>query len=257
MPLTIQTTITPAGAASLDDPTDIADMARAQGTFVPAGSTVVAITKPVIRIDQTGMSWKTRHGRAEFQFDTGTLQLTLRQEIHISRALSVCSRTIWLQHEQKHVSDNEAIMGRMDRELRADSELADLLVDPTEWRPVARFTETQQNIQLIVGEIFERLTSEAADRQDTAVEYRAVDRQVRIRCGHALVPVTRLGMYGDGIDIVQQALNARTPTVLAPLAVDGVFGPKTEARVKEFQHNEGLVPEDGVIGPDTRSRLGV
>ena len=145
----------------------------------------------------------------------------------------------------------------MDRELRADSEFADILVTPREWKPVGDFAAVQHNVQLIVGELFERLTSEAADRQDTAAEYRAVDRQARIRCGHTLGPVVKLGMYGDGIDIVQQALNARTPTGLAALAVDGVFGPKTEARVKEFQRNEGLVPADGIVGPDTRRRLGL
>ena len=257
MPLTISTSITPVGAAMLQDAREIADMARAQGTFVPSGSTVVAITRPVININQTGLRWTTRASGREFQFDTGTLQLTLRQEIHISRDLSPCTRTIWLQHEQKHVADNEAIMGRMDRELRADPELIDILVRPTDWKPIADFQSTQHNVQLIVGEIFERLTSGAADRQDTAVEYRAVDRQTRLRCGHVLAPVVKLGMYGEGIDIVQQALNARTPTVLAPLAVDGVFGAKMEARVKEFQRLEELVPVDGIVGLETRRRLGL
>ena len=55
---------------------------------------------------------------------------------------------------------------------------------------------------------------------------------------------------------MQLALNAHPPTMLPPLKVDGVFGAKTEARMREFQRNNGLVPY-GVVGNLTRAALGL
>jgi peptidoglycan hydrolase-like protein with peptidoglycan-binding domain len=34
------------------------------------------------------------------------------------------------------------------------------------------------------------------------------------------------------------------------------FGPKTEATVKEFQRKNGL-KEDGIVGPETKKKLGM
>jgi peptidoglycan hydrolase-like protein with peptidoglycan-binding domain len=53
--------------------------------------------------------------------------------------------------------------------------------------------------------------------------------------------------HGDGIRAVQQALG---------LPVDGVFGKKTAAAVREFQEKHGL-KADGVVGPATWQALGV
>ena len=256
MTLTIQTAITPVGAPTLDDPATIDGMARAHSSHVPSGVTAVAITVPIIRSDQTGLHYHTRNNGTEFRFNTGTLLLTLRQEIHVSRALSPCAQTIWLQHEQKHVEDNERLMSRMDPQLRADPEFADILVSPSAWRPRATFNATQQKIQERVGELFERLTTDAARRQDTRQEYQRAERQVRIRCGHTLGRILKLNMYGQGIDIVQLALNNQPPSMLQPLKVDGIFGPKTDARVREFQRNQHLNP-DGIVGPNTRRALGL
>lgn len=256
MALTIQSATTPVGAPILDDPAAIGGMAHAQGSVIPAGATAIAITIPVLRTDQTGLQYHTRNNGTEFQFNTGILRLTLRQEIHVSRALSPCAQTIWLQHEQKHVQDNQRLTSRMDRELRADPQFADILVSPSAWRPRSGFAATQQKIQERVTAVFERLTREAARHQDTPQEYQGVDRQVRIRCGHTLSHILRLGMFGQGIDIVQLALNNQPPSSLPPLKVDGVFGPRTEARVREFQRSQGLSP-DGIVGPDTRRALGL
>jgi peptidoglycan hydrolase-like protein with peptidoglycan-binding domain len=41
---------------------------------------------------------------------------------------------------------------------------------------------------------------------------------------------------------------------LAPLEIDGEFGPKTNAKVQEFQRRNNLVP-DGVVGPQTKQAL--
>ena len=49
---------------------------------------------------------------------------------------------------------------------------------------------------------------------------------------------------------LQQLLRARGHAV----AVDGIFGPRTEAAVKAFQQSRGLAA-DGIVGPQTWSRL--
>lgn len=63
-----------------------------------------------------------------------------------------------------------------------------------------------------------------------------------------------LGSTGPEVAALQSRLNGRPPTVLPMLAIDRVFGPKTQARVKEFQRNNGL-QVDGVVGPQTAARL--
>ena len=49
---------------------------------------------------------------------------------------------------------------------------------------------------------------------------------------------------------MQQLLRARGDAI----AVDGIFGPQTEAAVKGFQQGHGL-PVDGVVGPQTWPKL--
>jgi len=52
-------------------------------------------------------------------------------------------------------------------------------------------------------------------------------------------PTLRRGARGEAVEIVQAAVGV-TP--------DGVFGPMTEAAVRNFQRHHGLVP-DGIVGP--------
>lgn len=66
-------------------------------------------------------------------------------------------------------------------------------------------------------------------------------------------PTLRRGAKGDLVREVQRILNAWYPTLLA-LAVDGDFGPKTEARVRYMQERAGLAV-DGIVGPQTWGRL--
>jgi len=54
------------------------------------------------------------------------------------------------------------------------------------------------------------------------------------------------GSSGDPVKQLQQALGG--------LAVDGIFGPKTEAAVKQFQLQNGL-KVDGIVGPNTMAAL--
>lgn len=58
-----------------------------------------------------------------------------------------------------------------------------------------------------------------------------------------------LGSTGPVVKILQRALNY-AETKLARLAEDGIFGPKTNTRVKEFQADNQL-DVDGVVGPNT------
>jgi hypothetical protein len=69
-----------------------------------------------------------------------------------------------------------------------------------------------------------------------------------------MVRVLRTRSHGDDVAFVQEQLNARPPTALPPLAVDGVFGPRTLCRVKEFQTTTGLTAS-GIVGRATWGKL--
>ena len=66
--------------------------------------------------------------------------------------------------------------------------------------------------------------------------------------------ILTIGSTGPDVSQVQGLLNRRPPTLFPPLKTDGVFGPKTAARVKEFQRNNGL-KIDGLVGPKTLGQL--
>jgi|GEM_PF-3365818 len=67
------------------------------------------------------------------------------------------------------------------------------------------------------------------------------------------MPATiKLGDTGDDVRRLQRVF-ARNKS-LGPDAVDGVFGPRTEQVVKDFQQANGLVA-DGVVGPVTWSHV--
>jgi len=62
----------------------------------------------------------------------------------------------------------------------------------------------------------------------------------------------RAGDVGADVRALQDVLNFHIRR-LAPLAVDGIFGPKTKARVIDFQRSNGL-GDDGVAGPITNGK---
>jgi peptidoglycan hydrolase-like protein with peptidoglycan-binding domain len=64
-------------------------------------------------------------------------------------------------------------------------------------------------------------------------------------------PAISVGATGDAVRRLQRALR-RTPNL--GLVVDGIFGPVTEAAVKEFQQGAGLTA-DGIVGPLTWNAL--
>jgi hypothetical protein len=59
-------------------------------------------------------------------------------------------------------------------------------------------------------------------------------------------PTLRRGATGDAVKTLQGQLGADA---------DGYFGPRTEALVREFQREHGLVP-DGIVGPATWKVIG-
>jgi peptidoglycan hydrolase-like protein with peptidoglycan-binding domain len=60
----------------------------------------------------------------------------------------------------------------------------------------------------------------------------------------------QLGDCGDTVVFVQERLNL----LGFPVGTDGMFGPATEAAVKEFQTSRGL-EADGFVGPNTWNAL--
>src|SRR6185312_11280676 len=67
-------------------------------------------------------------------------------------------------------------------------------------------------------------------------------------------PNLSVGSRGSGVESLQSALNAIDSSQLPPLKVDGIFGPRTLARVREFQSKSGL-KADGIVGPLTRAEI--
>jgi hypothetical protein len=63
----------------------------------------------------------------------------------------------------------------------------------------------------------------------------------------------RFGSTGPAVTRLQQRLRDRG---FNPGAIDGDFGENTLAAVKAFQRSVGL-PDDGVVGPNTRAALGL
>lgn len=62
----------------------------------------------------------------------------------------------------------------------------------------------------------------------------------------------RMGHGGPSVSDVQRQLNAAG--INPPLAVDGKFGPKTDAALRAFQQRNGL-QVDGLVGPETLGAL--
>ncbi|MBL8229811.1 MAG: peptidoglycan-binding protein [Bryobacterales bacterium] len=66
-------------------------------------------------------------------------------------------------------------------------------------------------------------------------------------------PILRMGSFGPDVKDLQGLLNGK-PTSLPRLDPDGAFGPRTGARVREFQTSQRL-SVDGVVGNNTWNAL--
>jgi peptidoglycan hydrolase-like protein with peptidoglycan-binding domain len=78
----------------------------------------------------------------------------------------------------------------------------------------------------------------------------SVDGIVGPQTWSALIVTVRQGSRGEAVSTLQKALNARG----ADLAEDGIFGPLTEAAVKNYQQSRTL-GVDGIVGPQTWNAL--
>jgi hypothetical protein len=68
-----------------------------------------------------------------------------------------------------------------------------------------------------------------------------------------MAQLLRIGSQGKDVRAVQDALNYQVRRG-APLKVDGIFGPLTDARVREFQQSNSL-KVDGIVGQNTSGKL--
>jgi hypothetical protein len=182
MALTIKTTSNTVPAAKVVPAKEVQDAAAAQGS--PFAARAIAITKPKIRHETNQLNFETRNG-TEFRFKSGTLPLTLSQEILVSDALSECARKIWLAHEDGHVADNDAVLAAMEAELRKDTKFAEILLAP-KWAPIGKDQENFKKVQKTIGErigaIFQSLTSAKAAARDTEAEYKRVEADIKKSC---------------------------------------------------------------------------
>lgn len=159
----------------------VIQLASQQGS--PFAQRAAGITVPVLRVNQTGLEYEQRRdrGQLQFRFSKGVLQLSLRQSVFLANTLSTCAQKIWEAHEMEHVRDNQELMKRMEREIKASRTLQDIFNNPT-WRPRKSFGAVQRTIQSTVGEIFQRLTREAVQKRDTQSGYEAIWRQIKEKC---------------------------------------------------------------------------
>ena len=68
-----------------------------------------------------------------------------------------------------------------------------------------------------------------------------------------MASLLKIGSIGEPVKQLQGSLNF-LPTVLPRLKIDGIFGPRTQGRVFEFQRGNNLSP-DGVVGENTLGML--
>lgn len=87
----------------------------------------------------------------------------------------------------------------------------------------------------------------------TTIDEAALSAPLRVSADEAparLLRLTQPPMHGDDVE----ALQRRLAELGAELAIDGMFGPRTDRAVRTFQEKHEMVV-DGVVGPATRSAL--
>jgi hypothetical protein len=253
MALTIRTTVTPTTGFTLASPESLQQKALERTDVQPGRFDVAGITLPKTQNDTSGLQTVTR---GDFFHNVGgVLHLNLVQEVFISNVLSPCGQTVIMQHENGHVHDNEALMPQMDRALRADEEFSLILVQGQEF-PVSQVDAVKQTLRERIEAVFSRLTAQKVKARDTDWEYKRMQSQLTSQCSGSPAKYLQRGSVGHGVAEAQMALNAHIVAGQQALAIDGIFGPKTQRATEDFQRRNRLKP-DGIIGPNTREKLGL
>jgi len=107
-------------------------------------------------------------------------------------------------------------------------------------------------IVIAVSAAFSSTSTARASNDATAV---APSATLAVNCPVSGHPTIRRGSSGVAVSRAQCLLNlSLDPAFHTPLAVDGSFGPKTDAAVRTFQSCEGIT-RDGIVGPVTWQHL--
>jgi peptidoglycan hydrolase-like protein with peptidoglycan-binding domain len=112
----------------------------------------------------------------------------------------------------------------------------------------------QRGHSVVVDGIFGPKTDAAVRAFQTAAHL-AVDGIVGPQTWGALIVTVRRGSHGEAVKGVQEEAAFRDLSGNPPsLAIDGIFGPKTEAWVRGFQEAVEIAV-DGIVGPVTWQAL--
>jgi peptidoglycan hydrolase-like protein with peptidoglycan-binding domain len=123
-------------------------------------------------------------------------------------------------------------------------------------RTEAAVRQWQSNLQLTADGVWGPLTEEATSNLFAflanlpAVQEINPNNPFLQTLNDAVSSVLRLGATGEEVKILQTGLNGKGYALVA----DGVFGPRTEAAVRQFQSDRGL-QVDGIVGPQTWGAL--
>lgn len=120
----------------------------------------------------------------------------------------------------------------------------------------AAVRQWQSNLQLTADGVWGPLTEEATNNLFAflanlpAVQEINPNNPFLQSLNDAVSSVLRPGATGGEVKILQAGLNGKGYALVA----DGVFGPRTEAAVRQFQSDRGL-QVDGIVGPRTWGAL--
>src|SRR4051794_28977961 len=133
---------------SVSEPLDVLQRhARQAGNPDADRGDLAGVTIPRITIDQRGLRYRQRAGTngVEFQFETGTLALTVFIQVYMLSTLSPCEHRLWEAHENRHVADYQNLGRRLRTGIAAEPTLRAIFVHQ-QWLPRDAFDLTQATI---------------------------------------------------------------------------------------------------------------